>query len=84
MGILLTAVVLLVGFYTFRLYDIQVTQAEADGVDTGGTYSYQTIVKAARGELIDCNGNVLVGNRASFNLALVYEPLFNSDDPNES
>ncbi len=84
LGIVLCGVLLLVGFYTFRLYDIQVVQAQEEGIDTGGSYSYQTIVKAARGELIDCNGNVLVGNRASFNLALVYEPLFNSHDPNES
>ncbi len=84
LGIVLCVVLLLIGFYTFRLYDIQVTQAQEEGIDTGGSYSYQTIVKAARGEMIDCNGNVLVGNRASFNLVLVYEPLFNSDDPNES
>ncbi|MBR6826352.1 MAG: hypothetical protein IKM59_07385 [Oscillospiraceae bacterium] len=81
---LFLVVVLLFGFYIFRLYNIQVTKARAEGVDEEGTYTYRTRVTAARGEIIDCNGNVLVGNRASFNLVLISEALFNSKGYNES
>ena len=81
---MISLIVLVFGAYTIRLYDIQVTQAREQGVDAPGTYTYRTRVTAARGEIIDCNGNVLVGNRASFNLVLINEALFNSSEPNES
>ena len=83
-AVMISLVVLVFGAYMIRLYDIQVTQAREQGVDAPGTYTYRTRVTAARGEIIDCNGNVLVGNRASFNLVLINEALFNSSEPNES
>ena len=72
------------GVYFFRLYDLQIIQQRGKEVDPPGTYTYRTRVKAARGEIIDRNGNVLVGNRASFNLIVINNALFNSADPNES
>jgi penicillin-binding protein 2 len=81
-GILL--VLLVFGIYILRLYDLQIVQSKAEGVDPPGTYTYRTRVKAARGEIIDRNGNVLVGNRASFNLVLINDALFNSPNYNES
>ncbi len=84
--LILTGVFILVifGIYFFRLYDLQILQQKKEGADPPGTYTYRTRVKAARGEIIDRNGNVLVGNRASFNLVLIHNALFNSPDPNES
>ncbi len=83
-AILITLFALLLGSYIFRLYNIQVTSRREMGAEEAGTYTYRTRVTAARGEIIDCNGNVLVGNRASFNLVLINEALFNSKDYNES
>ena len=70
--------------YVGKLYYIQVIEANKEGVGNAGSYTYTTRVTAARGEIRDRNGNLLVGNRASFNLLLVYAPLMNSDNPNES
>ena len=81
---LMSLIVLLLGVYLVRLYNIQVTSVREQGAEEAGTYTYRTRVTAARGEIIDCNGNVLVGNRASFNLVLINEALFNSKDYNES
>ena len=84
----LTLLLLLVGMvmaaYIGKLYNIQVVEAGKEGADDQGSYTYYTRVTAARGEIRDRNGNILVGNRASFNLLLIYEPLMNSDDPNEN
>ncbi len=83
-GFLVLLIVLIFGSYIFRLYNIQVTEARAEGAEEEGTFTYVTRVTAARGEIIDRNGNVLVGNRASFNLVLINEALFNSKGYNES
>lgn len=74
---------LLLGAYGYRLFDLQVIHAR-QGEITANTFTYYTRVTAARGEILDRNGNVLVGNRASYNLILNNYALFNSSDPNES
>ena len=82
-GILLTFFIAVVGFYCFRLYRIQV-------VDTGGdtnnitTFETRTRVKAARGNILDRNGNVLVTNRASYDLTINHFVLTSSATPNET
>lgn len=70
-------------FFGFRLYKAQVF--ETGGViDNSTTYSTWTYVKAARGEILDRNGNVLVGNRASYDLVINHFVLTSSDHPNQS
>ncbi len=82
-GILLGIFLLVLGFYCFRLYRIQV-------VDTGGntnnitTFETRTRVKAARGNILDRNGNVLVTNRASYDLTVNHFVLTSSATPNET
>lgn len=79
---LIVVFALLIGAFCFRLFDLQVL----NGTKTeyaANTYTYYTRVTAARGEILDRNGNVLVGNRASYNLVINNYALFNSDDPNE-
>lgn len=82
-GALLLAIALMVGVFAVRLYGLQVQESTKQTANDAGTFTYRTRVTAARGELLDCNGNVLVGNRASFNISLVYDVLFSADDPNE-
>jgi len=79
--LLLFAVVL--GFFSYTLYDKQVY--ETGGViDNSTTYTTWTRVKAARGDILDRNGNVLVGNRSSYDLVINHYVLTSSDGPNQS
>ena len=50
-----------------RLFVLQIIETEGD-TDNTLVYSTVTTVRAARGDILDRNGNVLVGNRASYNL----------------
>ncbi|MGM9553566.1 MAG: penicillin-binding transpeptidase domain-containing protein [Faecousia sp.] len=80
--VLLAAVML--GVFSARLYNVQVIEGAAQEAAPSGSYTYYTRVTAARGEILDRNGKVLVGNRASFNIVLIYPVLFSSEDPNGS
>ena len=83
LGLCLTIFGLLVGCYAYRLIQLQVINPPKR-VGSSGTYTYDTRVTAARGEILDRNGNVLVTNRASYNIIISNYALFNSDSPNES
>ena len=83
LGIFLAIFGLLIGAYVYRLIQLQVVNTRKASAGTG-TYTYDTRVTAARGEILDRNGNVLVSNRASYNLIISGYALFNSDSPNES
>ena len=83
LGLVLTAFALLMGAYAYRLIQLQVVNPRTNTGSTG-TYTYDTRVTAARGEILDRNGNVLVTNRASYDLIITGYALFNSEDPNES
>ena len=80
-GLLIALFLGVMSFYCFRLYRVQV-------VDTGGdtnnitTFETRTRVKAARGNILDRNGNVLVTNRASYDLTINHYVLTSSADPN--
>ncbi len=75
--------VALIGFFVYRLYDLQI-------VETGGkvnnitAFTTWTTVKAARGDILDRNGNVLVGNRASYDLVINHYVMRSSPAPNQS
>lgn len=76
-------VLLIIGFYSARMYKLQVI--ETKGVKNSlTTYTTWIRVKAARGDILDRNGNVLVGNRASYDLVFNHFVLQCSDDPNGS
>ena len=83
-GALILIVAVLIGVFGVRLFDIQVTQAKSADNAPSGSQTYYTRVTAARGEILDRNGNVLVGNRASYNLVLVREVVFSAETPNEN
>lgn len=75
--------VVLLCFFAFRLYDLQIIET-GGVVDNTTTYTTWTRVKAARGEILDRNGNVLVGNRASYDLVINHFVLTSSTSPNQS
>ena len=53
--------------YAGELFKLQIIETKGD-TDNTQTYATLTTVRAARGDLLDRNGNVLVGNRASYDL----------------
>ncbi len=79
---LLLFFVLILSMFSFRLYGLQIRDVDPNANYT--TYTTWNRVPAARGEILDRNGNVLVTNRASYNLVFNNYVLFNSDTPNES
>ena len=81
--LLLLSLAALLIFFAVRLYDLQVIETGGK-VDNTTTYTTKTRVKAARGEILDRNGNVLVGNRASYDLVINHFVLTSSSNPNQS
>ena len=79
--ILLGLLVAVLLFFCFKLYDMQV-------IKTGGkkenitTFTTRTRVKAARGDILDTHGNVLVSNRASYDLVMNHYVLLTASGTN--
>ena len=66
-GFIIAVFVLILGLYSLKLYSLQVDQPS--GAESNmKTFTTYVTVKAARGELLDINGNVLVTNRASYDM----------------
>ena len=63
--LLLFSLVLLL--YAGRLFRLQIIDTDGK-TDNTTTYTTLTTVRASRGDILDRNGNVLVGNRASYDL----------------
>ncbi len=76
--LLLLFLVLVMIFYAFRLYDLQIIQTDGSK-DNSTTFVTRTSVKAARGEILDRNGKVLVGNRAGYKLMINHYVLLSAD-----
>ena len=80
--LMLLLFLLLLVFFGFTMFNLQVI--ETDGkIDNTTTYTTITRVKAARGDILDMNGNKLVGNRASYDLVLNHYVLLSTDGTND-
>ncbi len=73
---------LIIGFFAYRLYDLQVVETQGKK-DNTSTFVVMTRVKAARGDILDRNGNVLVSNRASYDLVIYHDVLKTADGTNQ-
>ena len=82
--LLLVIFAVLVGTFSVRMYSMQVLGNTDNVVDNASTYTSEIRVRAARGDILDSNGNMLVGNRASYNMVFNNYVLMSSDSPNES
>ena len=80
-SLVILAFVLLLGFLAFTLYDRQIIETGGK-TDNTTTFTTLTRVKAARGEILDRNGNVLVRNRASFDLTINHFVLITANGTN--
>lgn len=74
---------LVLGLYSTQMYIKQIRDADP-AAQAGATNTTYTRVQAARGDLLDRNGNLLVSNRASFDLVFDNYVFLNGDHPNES
>ena len=81
-GSLLAIVLIILGIFVGRLYRVQITQAE--DVAEPDSYTFLTTVPAARGNIFDRNGKVLVSNRASYNLTINNFIIYSKENTNEN
>ena len=68
--------------YAGRLFFLQIIDTDGN-TDNTATYTTLTTVRAARGDILDRNGNVLVGNRASYDLVFNHYVIKSANDRNE-
>ena len=80
---LLVIFALIVCFYSMKLFSLQIIETDGN-TDNTTTFTTLTRVKAARGDILDRNGNILVGNRASYDLVFNHYVITSSDNTNES
>ena len=80
--ILLLLFTLVLTLYAGRLFFLQIIDTDGN-TDNTATYTTLTTVRAARGDILDRNGNVLVGNRASYDLVFNHYVIKSAQDRNE-
>lgn len=81
--ILFCMVFLMLGLFTFRLWRLYLDSDNAEvKVQNKDALTYSTTVQAARGTILDRNGNVLVSNRASYNIDIINFVFFSGKNPN--
>lgn len=80
---LLLVFAVILSLYSIRLFNLQIIETDGN-TDNTDVYVTQTRVKAARGDILDRNGNILVGNRASYDLVFNHYVITSSDNTNES
>ena len=68
--------------YAMRLFNLQIIDTKGN-TDNTTTYGTVTTVRAARGDILDRNGKVLVGNRASYDLVFNHFVIKSADNRNE-
>ena len=69
--------------FACRLFVLQIIDTKGN-TDNAQVYSTVTTVRAARGDILDRNGNVLVGNRASYNLVFNHYVIKSYAERNEA
>ncbi len=73
--------VLLIVAYTARIYYIQVKKSEKYSSVSGSTTSLTSVLKAPRGEIVDCYGRKIAVNRDGYNI--VFNKAYIKDDLND-
>lgn len=82
-GLLMGLFVLIVCFFGWKLFRLQVVETKGK-TDNQTTFTSVTRVKAARGDILDRNGNAMVSNRASYDLVFNYYVIFSADGTNDA
>ena len=79
--VILVLFTLVLAFFIFTMYNLQVVET-GGAIDNTTTFTTITRVKAARGDILDRDGNKLVGNRASYDLILNHYVLLSAEGTN--
>lgn len=69
--------------FSVKLFNMQIIETDGN-TDNTQVYGTVTTVRAARGDILDRNGNVLVGNRASYNLVFNHYVIKSYSECNEA
>ena len=80
--LLLVFFLLILVFFSARLFNLQIIETKGD-TDNTEVFSTITRVKAARGDILDRNGNILIGNRASYDLVFNHYVITSADGTND-
>jgi len=81
-GVVLAFFCVVLFLFSLKLYDLQIVQSDGQ-TQSQKTFITRTRVKAARGEILDCNGRVLVTNRASYDLVFNHYVICSAEGTNE-
>ena len=81
-GVLLGIFAFIMLLYAARLFDLQIIKTDGN-TDNTTLYSTVTTVRASRGSILDRNGKILVGNRASYDLVFNHFVIKSADNRNE-
>ena len=73
---------LVLSLFAGKLFSLQIIETKGD-TDNTTVYTTVTTVRAARGDILDRNGIVLVGNRASYDLVFNHYVIKSADNRNE-
>ena len=79
--LLLLFFLLILVLFSARLFNMQIIETKGD-TDNTEVYTTLTRVKAARGDILDRNGNILIGNRASYDLVFNHYVITSADNTN--
>ena len=79
---LLIMLLLLIAVYLVFLYELQIIQGEAYYNASNELDTDERPVTAARGNILDRYGRVLVSNKECYNLSIDTTKLFSDEDPN--
>ena len=80
--LLLVLFIAILCLFSIKLYSLQIIETDGN-TDNTQTYTTLTRVKAARGDILDRNGNVLVSNRASYDLVFNHYVIKSADSRND-
>ena len=81
-GLVLGLFLVVLFLFTMKLYDLQIIETDGN-TNNIKTFTTETVVKAARGDILDCNGNVLVTSRASYDLVFNHYVIRSAADRNQ-
>ena len=80
--LLLLFFLLILVIFSARLFNLQIIETKGN-TDNTEVFTTLTRVKAARGDILDRNGNILIGNRASYDLVFNHYVITSADNTNQ-
>ena len=81
---MIVAILILLTVYIYELYDLQIIEGEKYYNQSNEITNEERAVTAARGNILDRYGRVLVSNSETYNLTIDTTKLFANENPNET